>query len=99
MNKGTMEAINKARNFFKDNEFTAREWYMLDTGRTLDTMIKNGAVEKIERVTREYYTVAELVEALNGCSGEGYYNGDWYYQIDENGNVYQEIKSVIYRMK
>lgn len=99
MNKNTLEALNKARNYFNNREFTECEWKMANIGCTLNTLMKYDEIEKIERVTREYYTVAELVEALNSCSGEDCYSGDWFYQIDENGNVYQEIKTVIYKMK
>ena len=40
---------------------------------------------------RYYYSVREIVDLLNDCAGEDCYNGDWHYEIDEEGQIYCDV--------
>lgn len=98
MMKKTAEAIEKAKRYFASKEFTEHDWEQADIGLTLTTAIKYDAVKVIHHEERAYYTLQELVDALNNCGGEDCYDADWYYQIDENNRVYQLLTWKTYQM-
>ena len=52
------------------------------------TMWRYIHLEKV--VERTYYTMREVVDMLNECSGEDCYCGEWHYEIDEQGRVYSD---------
>lgn len=98
MSKATANSIATARAAFGTREFTIHEWDALHTGSRLETVVYHGGAERITRTTRQYYTVAELVEHLNDCAGEDCYGCDWYYQLDADGRAYQDFTTTTYRM-
>lgn len=89
MMKKTAEAIEKAKRYFASKEFTEYDWEQADFGLNIATAIKYDAVKVIYHEEREYYTLEQLVNELNACAHEDCYDVDWYFQIDENGRVYQ----------
>ena len=97
MNKKTIEAIIKARKVFGNRHFTLADWDDSIDVR-IETAIKHGAVKKLVLIRKNYVTLQELVDLLNGCAGEDCYGTSWCYKIDENGNVYDEVQEVTYCM-
>ena len=101
MSTRTRNTYTTALAAFGSNEFTERQYdELFGTADhvTLRTLRNNELVHLIVHTTRYFYTVAELVEALNDCSGADCYCGSWFYQIDEQGRVYQDIEHVTYQL-
>lgn len=98
MTKQTAAAIVAAHLTFDSKEFTDYDWERAQLGCTLRTAIKHNAVKKITRTRRIYYTVRELVEMLNSCSGTDCYCSYWNLQMDENDRVYEDVEEVFYQM-
>ena len=99
MTEKTMKALETARKLFGDKLFWEGEWDAKELGCTLETALKNKAVEKVIVTKREYYTLEEIVEQLNECAYGCDGNGTWEYKIDEQGRVYQDVKYKRYQMK
>lgn len=99
MTKQTYNTYRTALLTFGNEEFTDVQYnarFRMDT--TLRTLEKNGLVRRVYHHEREYYTVPELVEALNGCAGEDCYGTSWDYKIDDEGRVYQDFDWYCYQM-
>ena len=102
MTKYQMSILPLVIAYFGTREFTEKEWKDSDSpacGRlSLGMALHDGIVIEHKVVTRNYYTVAEIVEKLNDCAGEYCYFGNWEYKIDESGRVYDEDVTVTYHM-
>ena len=60
--------------------------YFEDKRVTWETMERYILIKPIyERV---YYSVREIVDLLNDCSGEDCYNSSWHFEIDNEGQIY-----------
>ena len=98
MAKTTVAALEKAREYFGEREFTEQEWNRSGIALTLDTARVHGAVIRMEKVERTYYTIREVVDMLNDCSNEDCYGAHWHYEIDAQGRVYDDYVYTTYRM-
>lgn len=98
MTKNTANAIATARAIYDDYVFTRDEWERDQPGCTLETAIRVGAVRKVRSIHRDYYTVQELVEMLNNCSGNDCYDSEWRLQVDEQGRAYEDRVEIGYQM-
>ena len=98
MSKQTANTIAAAREVFGNREFTENEWEGAHMATRLDTVVYHGGARRIEHVEREYYTVEEIVNELNGCAGDDCYACNWHYEIDSNGKIFQDFKTYTYQM-
>lgn len=99
MTKMQMVALENAKKAFGEKEFSRKDWMDVACGKYgLSTAINDGNVQTIKHVQRNYYTLAEVVEMLNECSGEDCYCGHWEYKIDENNRVYDENVTITYKL-
>lgn len=98
MKETTKKAIETARDVFGMNEFTAEEWSKANIGVTLRTAINHGAVVVNKHIVRQYYTVSELVEMLNACSGTDCYDIEYNLRVDEKGRAYEDNEYNTYNM-
>lgn len=94
MRKNQIAAAEAMKEYFGNRRFTEQEWGAAGTPAcgvlNIYTAEKAGYVVRRTETWREYYTVAEIVAMLNECSGEDCYCGRWYYQIDEQGRIFEE---------
>lgn len=99
MTKMQINALENAQKVFGEKEFTEKEWMNVACGKyALTTAIYNGHVKAINHTERTYYTVAEIVKMLNDCAYNDCYGCDWFYQIDENGQVYEDNTTTTYKL-
>lgn len=98
MMENTAKALESARELFGNNEFTMEQWKEANIGLTLRTAMKYEAVVAIKHSDRQYYSVKELVELLNSCSGTDCYNVEYNFKVDENGRAYEDCEYYTYCM-
>lgn len=101
MNERTKNTYLTACAAFGSNEFSMDQYENLFKNADhvkLDTLRRNKLVRVNTHTTRYFYTVAEIVQELNECSGADCWCGSWYYQIDDQGRIYQDIESTAYQM-
>ena len=55
-------------------------------------------IEIEPQIKRFYYSVREIVDMLNDCSGEDCYGATWEYKIDDEGRIYED-KALGYLVK
>ena len=55
-------------------------------------------MRKVFRTMRQYFTVQELVDELNSCSGEDCEYRFWFLKVDDAGRAYQEYDDITYQM-
>lgn len=78
---------------FTENEFeTAKAYLARQTRQTcaLSTLLKNNLVKTQTVLMREKYTIQEVLDKLNSCSGEDCYNGEWHFVQDPDGRIFNE---------
>ena len=106
MSKTTVQALKLYRAHFGENTFTAYEFEKkrhqmvaqhLPTA-SLQTLINNGIAITIDKVIEEDYTIDEIIQMLNDCSGEDCYCGSWHIQRDGD-RIYDVRHETVYKLK
>ena len=64
--------------------------YVSHNGQNVSWQTVRRYIQLEKVVERTYYTMREVVDMLNECSGEDCYGGEWHYEIDEQGRVYSD---------
>ena len=98
LNEKKTAAIAIARQTFGSREFTAAEWDGALIRCELADAIREGAVRKVFHTMREYFTLQEVVDELNSCSGEDCEYRFWFLKVDDAGRAYQEYDDITYQL-
>lgn len=96
MAKATREAVDRLHKDFEGAEFSYKELAKISEV-SIDTLIRHGAVKRVEIEHLERVSVNELVKKLNECAGRDCWGAHWEYRVSMGVpcEVTREVKYIV----